>query len=124
MHSFNPEKINELLHVVQNDLGLYLHRSLHQMKPEFFSEFIGTFAFEDHVLQMRARVKRSTFENRIEENLQPIHRAVEHLLVRTNMGHRGVDRVFLLGDSSLVPVVAGFFKNGCERAISLRSGNT
>ena len=33
--SFEPEKIGALLHIIQNDLGFYLHRSVQQMRPSF-----------------------------------------------------------------------------------------
>jgi hypothetical chaperone protein len=122
LHSFEPEKINALLHIVQNDLGFYLHRSVQEMKAELSSEDIGTFAFEDHVLQMRGRVKRTTFENWIGDDLQHIREAVDRLLQRTNIGNGEVDRVFLTGGSSLVPAVRRIFQ---ERfgAQKISSGN-
>jgi hypothetical chaperone protein len=109
-HSFEPEKINALLHIVQNDLGFYLHRSVQQLKEELSSGPVGTFIFEDHVLQMRGRVKRPTFESWIEEDLQKIRSAVERLLAQTNIGPGEIDRVFLTGGSSLVPAVRRIFQ--------------
>jgi hypothetical chaperone protein len=109
MHSCEPEKIDALLHIVQNDLGFYLHRSVQQMKEALSSDTIGTFAFEDHVLQLHGRVKRSTFEKWIEGDLQAISSAVDRLLQRTKMGPGDVDRVFLTGGSSLVPAVRQIF---------------
>jgi len=119
VNSFEPEKINALLHIVQSDLGFYLHRSVQQMKAELSLEPIGTFAFEDHVLQMRGRVKRWTFENWIDEDLQKIRGAIERLMVRTNIGNADVDRVFM-GGSSLVPAVRRIFQErfGNERISS------
>ena len=101
--SFEPQKIAALLHIVQNDLGFYLHRSVQQMKEELSSDVIGTFAFEDDVVQMRGRVKRPTFEGWIEEDLQKIQGCIDRLLGRTNIGRSEVDRIFLTGGSSLVP---------------------
>jgi hypothetical chaperone protein len=109
-HSLEPEKIGALLHIVQDDLGFYLHRSVQQMKAELSTEPTGTFVFEDHVLQMRGRVKRPTFENWIKEDLQKIRGCVERLLGRTNIGSDEVDRVFLTGGSSLVPAVRNIFQ--------------
>jgi hypothetical chaperone protein len=122
MYSFEPEKISALLHIVQNDLGFYLHRSVQQMKAQLSSEHIGSFAFEDHVLQMKTRVKRPTFENWIAEDLQQIRGAVERLLVRTNAGNGEVDRIFLTGGSSLVPAVRRIFEEqfGADK---ISSGN-
>src|SRR5438552_152289 len=40
-HSLEPEKIASLLHIVQNDLGFYLHRSVQELKAELSAEIIG-----------------------------------------------------------------------------------
>jgi len=118
--SFEPQKIAALLHIVQNDLGFYLHRSVQQMKEELSSDVIGTFAFEDHVVQMRGRVKRPTFEGWIEEDLEKIRDCIDRLLGRTNIGRSEVDRIFLTGGSSLVPAVRRIFEEqfGAEKISS------
>jgi hypothetical chaperone protein len=109
-HSFEPEKIASLLHIVQDDLGFYLHRSVQELKAELSSAPVGNFVFEDHVLQMRGRVKRPTFEGWIEEDLQKIRDSIDRLLAGTNIGDKEVDRVFLTGGSSLVPAVRRIFE--------------
>jgi hypothetical chaperone protein len=116
-HSFEPEKIASLLHIVQNDLGFYLHRSVQELKAELSRELIGNFVFEDHVLQMRGRVKRPSFEAWIAEDLQKIRGCIDRLLTATNTSEREVDRVFLTGGSSLVPAVRRIFeeKFGAEK---------
>src|SRR5215831_7733351 len=82
-HSLEPEKIASLLHIVQNDLGFYLHRSVQELKAELSRELIGNFNFEDHVLQMRGRVKRPSFEAWIAEDLQKIRFCIDRLLTAT-----------------------------------------
>src|SRR5262249_38827425 len=67
--SLDPERISSLLHIVENDLGFYLHQSVQAMKVELSSEMVGEFAFGDHVVQMNGRVRRSSFENWIEPDL-------------------------------------------------------
>ena len=66
---------------------------------------------------MRGRVRRSTFEKWIDEDLQKIRGAVERLLVRTDIGNGDIDRVFLTGGSSFVPAVRRIFQErfGAER---------
>jgi hypothetical chaperone protein len=120
--SLEPEKIGALLHIVQNDLGFYLHRSVQQMKTELSSELIGSFVFEDHVVQMRGRVKRPSFERWIEEDLQKIRGCIDRLLTKTNIAGSEVDRVFLTGGSSLVPAVRAIFQErfGAEGSRSPR----
>src|SRR5262249_33758150 len=116
-NSLEPEKIASLLHIVQEDLGFYLHRSVQHLKAELSTELIGSFIFEDHVLQMRGRVKRPTFENWIAEDLDKIRSCIDRLLAGTNIREVEVDRVFLTGGSSLVPAVRHIFdeKFGIEK---------
>src|SRR5204863_2828983 len=56
--SLEPEKIAGLLHIVEDDLGFYLHQSVQAMKVELSSEMVGSFLFDDHVVEMNGRVKR------------------------------------------------------------------
>src|SRR5262249_55227489 len=107
------------LHIVQNDLGFYLHRSVQGLKAELSMELIGSFGFEDPVVQMRGRVKRPTFESWIAEDLEKIRSCIDRLL-GTSTGDREVDRVFLTGGSSLVPAVRRVFEErfGSEKITS------
>src|SRR5436853_2637988 len=41
--SLEPEKIAALLHIVEDDLGFYLHQSVQAMKIELSSEMAGSF---------------------------------------------------------------------------------
>ena len=108
--SLDPERITSLLHIVQNDLGYYLHQAVQGMKIELSSELIGSFVFEDHVVQMNGRVKRASFEKWIESDLEKIRGCVERLLESTGIASAQIDRVFLTGGSSLVPAVRRIFE--------------
>jgi hypothetical chaperone protein len=66
--------------------------------------------FEDHVVQINGRVKRSSFERWIEVDLEKIRACVDRLLESTGVPAEQIDRVFLTGGSSLVPAVRGIFE--------------
>jgi hypothetical chaperone protein len=108
-HSEVPEKIAALIHVVEGDLGFYLHQSVQATKSALSSETWTRFLFEDYSIRVEAEVKRSAFEIWIEEELQKIRACVDRLLARTHIAAADVDRVFLTGGSSLVPVVRRIF---------------
>jgi hypothetical chaperone protein len=99
------------LHIVQNDLGFYLHQAVQAMKVELSTEQTGSFVFEDHVVQMNGRVKRSSFEKWIEPDLEKICNCVDRLLQATGIASGDVDRIFLTGGSSLVPAVRKVFED-------------
>src|SRR5262245_51469209 len=75
--SLDPERIAALLHIVQNDLGFYLHQAVQSMKVELSSELAGSFVFEDHVVRMNGKIKRSSIEKWIEPDLEEIRECVE-----------------------------------------------
>ena len=109
--SLDPERIVALLHIVQNDLGFYLHQAVQAMKVALSSEMVGSFVFDDHVVEMNGRVKRATFETWIEPDLEKIRGCVERLLESTGIAPRNIDRIFLTGGSSLVPSVRRVFED-------------
>ena len=109
--SLDPERIVALLHIVQNDLGFYLHQAVQAMKVALSSEMVGSFVFDDHVVEMNGRVKRATFEAWLEPDLEKIRGCVERLLESTGIAPRNIDRVFLTGGSSLVPSVRRVFED-------------
>src|SRR5262249_47186229 len=114
--SLDPDRISALLHIVQNDLGFYLHQAVQAMKVELSSEETGRFVFEDHVVQMNGKVRRSSFEKWIELDLEKIRGCVDQLLQKTRVAAGDIDRVFLTGGSSLVPSVRRIFEERFDPA--------
>lgn len=110
-NSFQPEQLDALLHVIQDDLGFYLHRSIQTTKSALSSEDDGFFQFNDAVVKIEAGLTRSQFEEWIEEELRMIRGCVERLLARSGVSPGDVDHVFLTGGSSLVPAVRLIFES-------------
>jgi hypothetical chaperone protein len=108
-HSLEPKKIGALLHVVEGDLGFYLHQSVQTTKSALSREESSRFLFEDYSVRVEASVKRTSFERWIKEELQKIRGCVDRLLEGTGVAALDVDRVFLTGGSSLVPAVREIF---------------
>jgi hypothetical chaperone protein len=109
--SLEPEKIAGLLHIVEDDLGFYLHQAVQAMKVGLSSETVGSFVFDDPIVEMNGRVKRSSFEKWIAPDLDKIRGCVERLLKATDIAPAKIDRVFLTGGSSLVPAVRKIFED-------------
>ena len=110
-NSFQPEQLDALLHVIQEDLGFYLHRSIQATKSALSSEDAGFFQFNDGVVKIEAGLTRSQFEGWIEEELRMIRGCVERLLAHSGVSPKDVDHVFLTGGSSLVPAVRLIFES-------------
>jgi hypothetical chaperone protein len=109
-HSLEPEKINGLLYVIQNDLGYYLHRSVQTTKVKLSTEHQSMFEFKDGVIDIEAGVRRQEFEDWIKEELTSIRGCIQRLLASASVSPADIDHVFLTGGSSLTPSVRHIFQ--------------
>jgi len=120
--AMEPDKIQALITLVDEDLGFQLHQAVQRLKYELSSAEAAEFRFIDGTLELRKPVTRAEFEGWIAEDLAAIEGCVDSLFTRTGMSYPDVDRVFLTGGTSFVPAVRGIFERrfGAER---VRSGN-
>ena len=122
VRALEPEKIEALIALIEEDLGFQLHQAVQRLKFELSQSESAEFRFRDGSLDLRVPVTRVDFEGWIEEELRLIERCVDGLLAQSGVDRRDVDRVFLTGGSSFVPAVRRIFTTrfGEER---IRSGN-
>ena len=117
-----PEKIQALIDLIDEDLGYQLHQAVQQVKFELSREEAAEFRFRDGSMDLRIPVTRVEFEGWIADDLQRIEGAVDGLLRSSGVEAGAVDRVFLTGGSSFVPAVRRIFETrfGVGR---IRGGN-
>jgi hypothetical chaperone protein len=132
LRALEPEKIEALITIIDEDLGYQLHQSVQRLKYELSSKELAEFRFHDGnpqaaslslaTIDLRILVTRAAFEGWIGEDLVAIESCVDGLLKMAGVDRRVVDRVFLTGGSSFVPAVRRIFSSrfGEER---IRSGN-
>ncbi len=120
--AMEPERIEALLHLIQNDLGYHLHRSVQHLKCALSQGDVARFVFEDADAYIEAPVQRRDFEEWIGEELQAIDGCVSRCVDRAGVNPKQVDRVFLTGGTSFVPAVRRIFERrfGAGR---IRCGN-
>ena len=118
--AFEPEKIEALQTLIDEDLGYQLHRAVGRLKVELSSADEAEFRFTDGTVNLRAGVKRLDFEHWIEEELAAIEGAVDRLMQTTGIAAAAVDRVFLTGGTSFVPAVRRIFSSrfGADRIVT------
>lgn len=121
-HAFEPERIEALMHLIQEDLGYQLHRAVQRVKCDLSEQESARFQFSDGVVDLDTVVQRSEFEVWIREELEKIENCVDGLIGASGIAARDVDRVFLTGGTSFVPAVRRIFEArfGAER---IRAGN-
>jgi hypothetical chaperone protein len=105
-----PEKIEALINLVEEDLGYQLHQAVQRLKMELSRVESAEFWFRDGSLDIVAEVRRTDFEGWIADELEAIQRCVDSLLTSSGIAARDVDRVFLTGGSSFVPAVRHIFE--------------
>jgi hypothetical chaperone protein len=109
LRALEPERIEALTALIEEDLGYQLHQAVQQVKFELSRSTSAEFRFRDGSLELQIPVTRSEFEDWISEELGAIERCVDQLLESTGVSPREVDRVFLTGGSSFVPAVRRIF---------------
>jgi hypothetical chaperone protein len=117
-----PQKIAALIHLIKEDLGYQLHQSVQAVKYKLSNNASATFRYSDGAVDLTARVKRSSFEAWISDELKQIESCLDSLLKASGLHPKNVDAVFLTGGSSFVPAVKRIFATrfGEER---IRTGN-
>ena len=117
-----PEKVEALINLIEEDLGYQLHQAVQRVKVELSHRETAEFRFRDGSMDIVAVVHRADFEGWIAEELQSIEHCVDALLAASNISPREVDRVFLTGGTSFVPAVRRIFEARFT-ASRVRSGN-
>ncbi len=122
IRALEPEKIEALIAVVEEDLGYQLHQAVQELKFKLSRDQNAEFRFRGGGMELRIPVTRASFESWIAEDLMTIEGAVDTLLKSSGVGASAVDRVFLTGGSSFVPAVRRIFESrfGASR---IRGGN-
>ena len=120
--AFEPQKIEALIHLIKEDLGYELHRSVQKTKCALSTEMVAPFRFSDGVIEITATVKRTDFEEWIAEELAQVESCVDALIAASGVSRKDVDRVFLTGGSSFVPAVRRIFESRFG-ARKIRAGN-
>ena len=121
-HAVEPDKIAALIHLIKEDLGYQLHRSVQKVKGELSSHSGATFTFSDGYIHLEAAVTRARFEEWIAEELEQIENCVDSIFQDSGTKPRDVDAVFLTGGSSFVPAVRKIFERRFGAA-KMRAGH-
>jgi hypothetical chaperone protein len=109
--AFHADSIAALIHLVEEDLGFHLHRSVQQVKCDLSEHTTARFQFTDGVVNLDAVVERKDFETWIAGELEQIETCVDGLLAKAGVNPSTVDMVFLTGGTSFVPAVRRIFES-------------
>ena len=112
--ALEPEKIDSLLAIVDEDLGYQLHQAVQRTKTALSQYESADFIFAGQdagSVELRTSVTRAEFEQWISPELTQIATAVDSLLTATSLAPSAITRVFLTGGTSFVPAVRAIFES-------------
>lgn len=106
-----PDKIEALIHLVEDNLGYRLYRAIEETKVALSSSAEAPFYFEDAGRVLSATVRRADFEAWIAPELESIAGCVDELMAAVGLADGAIDSVFLTGGTGQVPVVRRLFED-------------
>jgi hypothetical chaperone protein len=112
--ALEPDKIEALHAIVDEDLGYQLHQAVQRTKNALSASAEADFIFagpDAGSVELRTRVTRTDFESWIAPELMQIEAAVESLLASCSLIPAQITRVFLTGGTSFVPAVRRIFED-------------
>jgi hypothetical chaperone protein len=121
-NALEPEKIEALINLIDEDLGYQLHQAVQRLKIDLSRHETAPFHFRDGSMNIQSTVTREEFESWITNDLASIEHCVDTLLTTTRIAPQQIDRVFLTGGTSFVPAVRRIFETRFTPA-RVRTGN-
>src|SRR3954468_19144463 len=101
--ALEPARFARLVRVVEDDLGLVLHRAVEGAKVRLSARDADRIALDE--IDLDLAIARGGFETWIGDDLAAIEQVLDDVLARAGVAERDIDRVFATGGTSLVPVV-------------------
>ena len=120
--ALEPDKIDALIHLIDEDRGYYLHRAVQATKSDLSMKDVARFVLSEGGTEIEAVAQRAWVEKWIADELASIEGCVDLLLHDSSTLPANVDMVFLTGGSSFVPAVRRIFERrfGADR---IRAGS-
>ena len=101
--AIEPARLGRLVRVVEDDLGLALHRAVEGAKVRLSAHDADRVAID--AIELDLPITRGGFEDWIGTDLTAISEVLDDVLARAGLTERDIDRVFATGGTSLVPAV-------------------
>jgi len=101
--AIEPARVGRLVRLVDDDLGLVLHRAVEGAKVRLSTRLDDRVALD--AIELDLAIGRASFEGWLADDLAAIDRVLDDVLARAGVAAGEVDRVFATGGTSLVPAV-------------------
>ena len=109
--SLVPHMIEDLVTIVEMDLGFELHRTVGVLKAELSHAQQAHFRFQKEGVSIDAEVSRDDFESWIANDLEKIATTMDAAVTGAGLAASDIDAVFMTGGTSFVPAVRRIFSS-------------
>ncbi len=110
LHSaVEPERLQNFINVIENDLGFALYRSVSAAKFDLSSKDKTTFRFRRDDINIEAVITRRDYEKWLADDLARISETVDKALANARLQAGAIDKVFLTGGTSFIPAIRDIF---------------
>jgi hypothetical chaperone protein len=106
-----PKQVQALITVIEEGLGFHLHRAVEKAKVALSAQPETQFRFAMPGGSIETTIRRADFEEWVRPETEAISACVDDLMARTGVAFADVDRVFLTGGSSFIPVIRRLFSD-------------
>lgn len=107
--AIDPEPIGRMIALIEHEQGYPLYDAVGKLKRALSKADEAELAFTGGGVEISAIVRRADFEGWIADDLRLIEDALDSALARAGITADEIDRVFLTGGSSLIPVIRALF---------------
>lgn len=104
-----PDKLEDLLTVIEYDLGYELYRAVSAAKIALSGADETVLRFEQTGIAIEKRIARSEFEAWIAQDVAAIEAALDRALAEAHVAAGSIEAVFMTGGTSHVPAVRALF---------------
>lgn len=104
-----PGKLEDLLTVIEYDLGYELYRAVSATKIALSAADEATLSFSQMDVAIEAAIRRADFERWIAEDVGAIEAALDRALAEAGVDAGAIEAVFMTGGTSHVPAVRALF---------------
>jgi len=103
--------LDRLIELIEDDLTWDLYRAVSDTKIALSRQERARLTIASGSIRIDTEVARADFERWVAPDIARIEASVEEALTRAGVGASGIDRVFLTGGSSFLPVIRRLFEH-------------
>lgn len=108
-HSHEPEKIERLVHIIEEGLFFQINRLVLRAKEELSKQHSTLIDLNEIGIDVEIPITRQDFEASITDELKKIKESVKAVLSSAGVSNAQIDQVFMTGGTSYTPAVREIF---------------